>query len=183
MEVSSKRVVDWDDDDPYQIPPDRLPKIKEGEIGVEIEEPKKHKKHSHEDKSEEVQSAPVHSNEVTYSEKPEKKHKKHRKHRQQDEEVVVELDKEDPKESNERQQQDFDRTPVNNKEEFDPLKNPPTQTLEVKNEKSNLYPSLHEVVKHVDEENEKVHPDHKEEHHKTHKSREGHQSCKKCIVQ
>lgn len=157
MEKTSKRVVDWDDDDPYQIPDDRLPKIKEGEIGVEIEEPKKH---SHHDNKPEEIPEPVKPEET--EEKHKKKHKKHKKHKESEDAEIkgVQL----------------------NDEENDPLKNPPKHEPEVKKEETSLYPSMHEIVKHVDEQNEIEHPE-KKETHKKHKNTEGHQSCKKCIIQ
>lgn len=165
METSSKRVVDWDDDDPYQIPDDRLPKIKEGEIGVEIEEPKKHKHHENKEKSvtpERLEEIPEPAISEETEEKHKKKHRKHKKHEDSEENEIkgVQL----------------------NDGENDPLKNPPKHELETKKEETSLYPSMHEIVKHVDEKNEKEHPE-KKENHKKHNNGEGHQSCKKCLIQ
>ena len=56
-------------------------------------------------------------------------------------------------------------------EDFDPLQNPPKHQEHKEEVSAPLYPSLHEVVKHVDEENVKAHPEKsKEEHQKKHKS-------------
>lgn len=169
MQVAIEKKVEWDDDDPYQIPDSHLPKIKEGEIvdkskGPEKIQSKSSDKNTEIIKPEENSGQPhPHTTEVQEHEKSEKKHKKKHKNKE--------------KSADTRQIVD----------ENDPLRAPQASQNKAKEVEEPLYPSMYEIVKHVDEEKEKVKPaDEKVQEEaqksKTH-SREGHASCKKCIIQ
>ncbi|OMJ69576.1 hypothetical protein SteCoe_32665 [Stentor coeruleus] len=169
MQVAIEKKIEWDDDDPYQIPDSHLPKIKEGEIIDISEKPEKahsknSDKHTEIPKPEEnpVQAFPD-STKVQEQEKTEKKHKK----------------------SHKNKEKSADTQQVTN--ENDPLRATSSNQKKAVEVEEPLYPSMYEIVKHVDEEKEKIKPaDNKEQEeapkHKNH-NREGHASCKKCIIQ
>ncbi|OMJ66995.1 hypothetical protein SteCoe_35965 [Stentor coeruleus] len=168
--VAIEKKAEWDEDDPYQIPDSNLPVIKEGEITGKSEKPVKIKsKNSNKNiettKPEENLGQPLPDTIIVQEqEKSEKKYK----------------------EKNNKNNEKSDTQQV--VDENDPLRaSSESQNKAKVEEKEVIYPSMHEIIKHVDEEKEKINPTEEKVQENAPKSkshnREGHSSCKKCIIQ
>ena len=178
MQVSRERKVDWDDDDPYQIPDNYLPKHKGGELlskdeeierdnnppEVEIEENKEKPghlqshPHNHEEKIGNLEGDAHKSNEESIEQKKEIK--------KVDEQVI----------------ENKPEVKVEEAKFNDPLTEKSPKLIEEPVVKDN-YPSLHEISRQVDEEKQKNNPKEVQKKEKQQKSREGNAACKKCVVQ
>jgi hypothetical protein len=185
MEVSAKKKIDWDDDDPYAIPPEHLPKIKGGKHGgdVEIEEPEHHSKkksHKHHDEHEQHEKIDeVKKDDKQMIEEEHEHHEKKEKHKKKEKHDKNELETE-KNHSHSKNESNKEKSNVD-----DPLQHQSKKSEHHEGTKEEaLYPSLHEIVKPIDDEKKKAHPERlQEEPAKKHKTREGQASCKKCLIQ
>ena len=172
MQVSRERKVDWDDDDPYQIPDNHLPKHRGGELLSKDEELERKNNPS------EIE---IDRNVVNNCHQDEE--------RNYDLEVGIQKDKKEFIEDD-QEIETVDEQVIENKvderlEESkfnDPLLGETNKTKEEPVGKDK-YPSLYDISRQVDEEKQKNNPEELPKVEKKQKSREGQSACKKCVVQ
>jgi hypothetical protein len=151
-----RKKVDYDEDDPYQIPDNRLPNIPAGEIKENNFNPQA-EKHLESQNDRKIEPEPVEQEKV---ENPK--------------EVAVE-----PNDQNKDPQVVEKNLEPNYN---DPLREEVKNSPENKEIREN-YPSIISITKHVDEEKQKLNPDSTSPKPQSkHNAREGSTACKKCLI-